>query len=418
MKSDLLKLITAVVFAALAPTVALHGQEFKVLNRTVQVHGFGAQGFVFTNQNNWLSMNTSQGDFVMTDAALNASSQISDKFRVGAQVYDRDVGQMGDWHPELDWAYGDYKFTGWLGVRAGKVKTALGLYNDTQDLNFLHTWAILPQSIYPLDLRSSTMAHTGGDVYGHVELGKKLGTASYTAYAGQRSQDPHGGYVLGLAAIGLERKSYGGWMQGEDLRWNTPISGLLVGASLMNQHITGNGVYERARVVDPFLAGLNLPDGALEREHSLKDDYYQYYFQYTHKALQVDGEYRREYRLQWVEYYTQAETALAIFNVPLDQRSSYLSAAYRVSKSLQLGAYSSWYFTNWSADRSLPVNHVYDKDITARFDLNSHWNIKVEGHFINGYGRFDSVRGFYEQLNTAGLMPVTRGVVVKTGFNF
>ena len=36
-------------------------QEFKVLDRTVQVHGFASQGFVYTDQNNWLTMNTSQG---------------------------------------------------------------------------------------------------------------------------------------------------------------------------------------------------------------------------------------------------------------------------------------------------------------------------------------------------------------------
>jgi len=213
-------------------------------------------------------------------------------------------------------------------------------------------------------------------------------------------------------------KNYGGWMQGEDLRWKTPLPGLLAGASLMNQHITGNGVYNQALVVDPFLAGLSLPNGALESEHSLKNDFYQYYFDYTRKGLRVDGEYRREWRLESIAYNSPAGALLAAFVVPLDQRSSYASAAYRVSKRLELGTYFSWYFTNWSSDHSLPADHVYDKDVTARFDVDSHWNVKIEGHFINGYGRFDSVRGFYEQFNPGGLQPTTNGVVVKTAFNF
>ena len=41
-----------------------------------------------------------------------------------------------------------------MGFREGRVKTSLGLYNDTQDQEFLHTWALLPQSLYPADLRS------------------------------------------------------------------------------------------------------------------------------------------------------------------------------------------------------------------------------------------------------------------------
>ena len=57
----------------------------------------------------------------------------------------------------------------------GIVKTVLGLYNDTQDMEFLHTWAILPQSMYPLDLRSSTIAHVGADFYGDISL-RRLGS--------------------------------------------------------------------------------------------------------------------------------------------------------------------------------------------------------------------------------------------------
>jgi hypothetical protein len=37
---------------------------------------------------------------------LNASSQLTDKFRIGAQVYDRNLGQLGQWHPSLDWGSG------------------------------------------------------------------------------------------------------------------------------------------------------------------------------------------------------------------------------------------------------------------------------------------------------------------------
>src|SRR5579863_10331752 len=133
----------------------LHAQEFKVLGRTVQVHGFVSQGFIYTNDNNWLTMNTSQGSAAFTDFGLNVSSQVTDKLRVGAQGYDRNLGQLGQYHPSLDWAVVDYRFKPWFGVRGGKVKTAFGLYSDIQDSDFLRTFVLLPQSIYPTDIRDA-----------------------------------------------------------------------------------------------------------------------------------------------------------------------------------------------------------------------------------------------------------------------
>src|ERR1035441_4851765 len=145
----------------------LYGQfDFKVEDRTVQVHSFASQGFAYSNDNNYLTMKTSQGSFAMTDGGANISTQLSDKFRVGAQVYVRNVGRLGGWHPLLDWAYVDYRAKDWFGVRAGRVKTSLGLYTDTQDAESLNTWALLPQSMYPADLRSATISHDGLDIYG------------------------------------------------------------------------------------------------------------------------------------------------------------------------------------------------------------------------------------------------------------
>lgn len=400
--------------------ITLQAQEFKLFDRRIQVHGFASQGFVYTSNNNWLTMNTSQGSAAFTDFGVNVSSAVTDKFRIGAQIYDRNVGNIGGWRPEIDWAYGDYRLTNWFGVRGGKVKTTFGLYNDTQDMDLLHTWAILPQSIYPLDLRSSTIAHVGGDIYGTVTLPRKMGSLSYTSFAGERPQDPRGGFVLGLASVGLTMHSYGGWMQGEDLRWNTPVKGLLVGASLMNQHITGNGVLTGSASGNTFLSQLlSLPVGSQEREHSKKDDYSQYYVEYTWGRLRVDGEYRRELRDEWVGYYLPGSTGLAVtFDAVADSRAWYGAAAYRVSKRIEVGNYYSWFIANWSGDQSAPANHVYDRVVTGRIDLSSHWYAKVEGHWMDGYGAFDSIRGFYGQQNPNGLKPKTNALVARTGFSF
>ncbi len=112
-----------------------------------------------------------------------------------------------------------------------------------------------------------------------------------------------------------------------------------------------------------------------------------------------------------------------------DVRGWYISGAYRITKRLGLGSYYSHYsITSLNGgiiasfpsqtDTSLPANHIYDKVVTARVDLDKFWNIKVEGHFMNGYGSSTYPDGFYPQVNPNGFKPNTKALVFKTGINF
>jgi len=368
-----------------------------LFDRDVQIHGFASQGFVHTSDNNWLTMNTSgfgSGEF--TDFGANASTQITDKLRIGAQLYDRNLGGLGRWHPTLDWALATYKFTPWFGIRGGKVKTVMGLYNDTQDLDFLHTFALLPQSVYPTDLRDVTLAHTGGDIFGDIPVGKKFGTLSYTAYAGHRSDSPYSGFAYLVNSDGGTFNSFGGLQYGGDLRWATPLKGLLVGASRMNEDLTLD-----------FLNG-----GTDIRLNSSSDWTNQYYGQYSRKKLVVDAEYRR----YWTDLGTQG-----VSMIQEDVRGWYVAGSYQVVKRVQVGSYFSHYWLNYPISGLLPsgTGHDYDKVITVRFDPNRFTNIKVEGHFMDGYGLPDQYpNGFYLANNPQGFKPNTDALVIKAGFHF
>ena len=392
----------------------LRAQEFKLFDREVQIHGFASQGFVYTNDNNWLTMNSSQGSGAFTDFGINASTNVTDRLRIGAQLYDRNLGQLGEYHPSLDWAVVDYRFKSWFGIRGGKVKTTLGLYTDSQDLDFLHTFALLPQSVYPTDLRDATIAHVGGDIYGNVTLQHKLGDLSYTGYVGHRSDSEYSGYRYYLSSFGAQIKSYGGLQYGADLRWSTPLKGLLIGVSRMNEEITAKG-----SVVDPLNPGAGLVPYS---EFSKADWTNQFYGEYTKGRLRIDSEYRRYWRNQEISDSTSESFA--------DMRGWYVSGAYRICKRLQIGSYYSRYtitnvvtgalsaFYPPATDTNLPANHIYDKVVTARVDLTKFWNLKVEGHFMNGYGSGPYPNGFYTQVNPQGFMPNTNALVVKTGVNF
>jgi hypothetical protein len=94
-----------------------------------------------------------------------------------------------------------------------------------------------------------------------------------------------------------------------------------------------------------------------------------------------------------------------------------------LSRRIEVGSYYSFFTPDQNVDTSLPGNHIYDKVATARFDLKSFWTVKVEGHFIDGYGAIDSARGFYDGFpgpssTGSGFKPQTNMFLVRTGFSF
>jgi len=399
--------MAAAAVAVLSLSAPVHAQyKFNLDGRQIQVHSFASQGFAYSNDNSYLTMNTSKGSFNFDDLGVNLSTQITDKFRVGAQGYTRRLGELSRGQVTLDWAVADYRLKPWLGFRGGKVKTALGLYNDLQDVDSLFTWALLPQSMYPIDLRGSTIAHYGGDLYGRVRLGK-YGKADYTAYGGVLPSDPHQGYMYALRTIFHFNTAYVGPIAGGDLKWTTPLKGFLAGASFMEQHPKGSG----KTVAGPFGPPASFTQDTKKRQIS------QFYVQYLVKGLHIDGEYHRDYRDEAI---TQPGTAA---DIQWNARSWYLSGAYRINHLLEVGSYYSHFTPDQNVDTSLPGNHIYDKVVTARFDLKSYWTVKAEGHFIDGYGAIDSARGFYDSFpgplsGTAGFKPQTNMLMVRTGFSF
>lgn len=380
------------------PTSLLAQFSLPLAGRKVQVHSFASQGFAYSDENNFLTMRTSDGSFAFTDGGVNASMQLTDRFRIGAQGFARNVGRLGQGHVELDWAFADYKFKDWLGVRGGKVKTAFGLYNDTQDMDFLHTWAILPQSLYPIDLRSNIIAHTGADVYGEIPL-RRAGSLSYTAYYGVRPNDPRGGYYYGTRDAGAPVQTFAGRQAGVDLRWNTPCQGLLVGTSWMNSTLDASGVLRTAG---------NIPYRTTnDPQHT-----YSIYSDFQRGSWHFAGEYRRDNHFM--------ETTIRGNTTRSDWREQgfFVSAAYRPMKRLEVGAYNSRFYIKAPHTPEPAANHIFDQAITARVDVSKWWNFKVEGHFIRGYGDTYSAHGFYAGDHSGKPKPETNIIVLRSGWNF
>ena len=395
-------LVCSVVVAGLACIAApAQSQSFKLGSKDVQIHGSIQQGFAVSDDNNFLTMNTDAGSAEMTDSSLNISSQITPKLRVGAQAYARKIGQIGKGQIQADWAYADYRFAPWLGVRGGKMKTALGLFNDTQDMEFLYTWALLPQGVYPADLRAVTIAHVGADVYGTVK-GKKAGAFSYTGHYGTIPDDLHGGYRYGVTDAGyalqgpIETKGFGG-----DIRWAAPVDGLTAGYSLLSSRAN-------TKVLIPVAPGYAIPvnvDVTGWRRHAMFADF-------QRGPVRLSAEVRKDHRAH--EYSPQLVT-----NEDFQSLGWFASGAYRLSERVEVGSYYTYYVPDQNLDAAKAANHYRDAVASARFDVNRFWNVKVEGHFIDGYGQLSGsfARGFYRRDNTTPAAR-TNMFVVRTGITF
>jgi hypothetical protein len=389
--------LAAVLFAV--PAVLQAQFDFTVGGDQVQVHSFASQGYAYSDHNNFLTMPTRTGSPAFTDGGFNMSTSLTDKLRVGAQLYFRNVGQLGKWQPELDWGYVDYRFKSWFGVRGGKVKSALGLYNDTQDMDSMQTFALLPQGVYPLDLRDDYIAHTGGDVYGQVSF-HKGGNLRYTAYGGARESNPRGGYYYSTASDGMPITSMSGLVVGGDLRWETPVRGLTIGLSQLGQTVD---------VHAEVLAMGGLP---LDVQYRSPNEITAAYGDYAIGQWHFTGEFRRNKEVPETTVY--GVTAYS----DLSDKGWFLTAAYRFNKTLEFGTYTSHYYVSQPATPDPAANHISDEAVTLRFDLTKFWYAKVEAHFMDGYGSPLTAHGFYSAVNPDGLNPTTNMAVVRTGFSF
>lgn len=140
-----------------------------------QVHGYAAQGFVLSRHNDFFGDST-DGSFDYYEAGINAAVRVQPNLSFAAQGAIRDAGISDDGSLRLDYAVADYRLLSeasiQAGLRAGKVKNALGFYNETRDVVFTRPSILLP-SVYSdnQNQRSLIFTSPGAQVYGGTSIG-------------------------------------------------------------------------------------------------------------------------------------------------------------------------------------------------------------------------------------------------------
>jgi hypothetical protein len=389
-ESDMRRIVMAACAVATL-SLAAGAQSLQDLN--IQIHGYATQGFLYTNNNNWFTMDSNSGSPAWTEAVVNLTAQPEEKLRIGVQARYMLLGNFGN-AVTLDWASLDYKVSDKFGIRVGKVKTPWGLFNEVQDIDPAYMWALLPQGIYPLDDREGYLTHYGGIVYGTWNA-SIAGKVEYRVFGGQGLYPDNNGFYLAksLAGYSLPSGDIAGTLYGGALHWRTPLKGLMLGASVLKDNTW--------TAAETFNNGTSTAYGTLLLPANSQPNFFA---KYEKDKWMVAFEYERN----WGN--AQDVFPLGTTVTRSDDRSEYQMLTYKVLPKLTLGVYNSQ-----NSDHQAPLGPGrYQKDwtISGKFDFDQYLYAKVEQHFTKGNG-LDVDDG----ANTV-VLPTNNVTALKVGVTF
>ncbi|MBT3783960.1 hypothetical protein HOF92_03220, partial [bacterium] len=110
-------------------------------------HGFLSKGYMNSSAHNYLA-ESNGGTYQFTEYGINFMRQVNKDLRVGAQLFGRDLGDIGNSRLNLDWMYADLRLSGSLRLRVGKMFTPMGFHSEGRDIDLLRSTVLLPQSVY------------------------------------------------------------------------------------------------------------------------------------------------------------------------------------------------------------------------------------------------------------------------------
>lgn len=366
--------IVMVLILLLVPVV---GSAFD--GDSVQINGFASQGYLRTTENNFLAPDSINGTTQFNEIGLTASSQLTDDLRVGLQLLSRDLGQEGNNEIRLDWGFGDYSFSDWAGVRLGKIKMPIGLYNEGRDSDFLRAMAFLPQSVYDEKRRNMLVAINGGSLYGNIHLGA-AGDVDYQAFYGETNFPDDATPLIGfkklasmnyggMAVTGLDVNNH--YFRGGSLVYNTPLEGLRLGASTFECETEftftfSDNYQDKGRVsMNPFIVA------SLEYSNEfmmLSSEYMEFDLERTILGNEMDDVTSQGYYVLLTWYINDQWSVSALYDVFYNDKDNKDGEDW-VAKGMPD-------YLGWRKDAGLGV----------RYNVNSNWTLKAEYHVVDGAG--------------------------------
>jgi len=355
--------LTAVALMAFAPV--------PVWALDYQIHGSVAQGFALSGGNNAYG-DSESGSLDFYEIGLNGTVQLAPGLLASGQLQMRDAGANDNGALRLDYGLLDYQFARDanynLGIRAGRVKNPLGLYNDSRDVVFTRPGIQLPQSIYydSQGLRSVLFSNDGGQLYGGYSFGEQYTSMVVGAGREQRLSRQE------------ERELFG---TGSDFPGEINLSNFF---SAQIRHEWNNGT---DRVAFSHLrATLSIePDPAIPVSGQADFSFYILSFRHDAERYSISSEYSLT---------TSKGNYSAIGSIDSKGDGFYVQGDYRLSRQWSVMArYDATYSDrndrdgrDYAAETGGDRHSRYAEDYTIGTSWlpNEHWGAWAEWHFING----------------------------------
>jgi hypothetical protein len=382
------------------------------MGSSVDIHGYVSQGYLNSSHNNFFAA-TDEGSFEFSEAAFNVGTDVSDELHIGIQLLSRKLGEFGKGDVEIDWAFADYRWKDWLGIRAGKIKLPHGLYNTTRDIDFLRTSIFLPQSVYNEAWRDTASSIQGVSLYGDIYLGKP-GSLSYEFQGGNGEFPVDSGVATTTAdqfrLMGLEysAEEYTSDNCGAaSLVWSSPVQGLKFSLTGWLIDFTLQGDVVSTGFATNVLGASDMEGSDLGRfDIKTKSVEWTGSVEYSIGDFVFASEYsRNNYDFEFMPYNSNVIAgingliAADMLSEDLETEGYYGSVSYRFTDWFEAGAYYSEYYANiddkdGEANETVPArigagyeDHdawLKDTCLSLRFDITSNWVLKLEGHKMNG----------------------------------
>lgn len=176
----------------------------------LQIHGFLGQGWVTSEGNNVNGNSTGRGGSTeFRELGINASWRPLGSLLLSGQMAAIEAGKAIDEDMVLEYALADYTAlqteNGRLGLRAGKLKLPIGLYNDSRDMVFTRPGVIMPNSVYMETNGARAFGYFSGEgigAYGDWYMGEHALYAELIGAVAQELDD--------TAAIAILRRQASG----------------------------------------------------------------------------------------------------------------------------------------------------------------------------------------------------------------
>lgn len=371
--------IALFLFGVMLASNVLAEEEFGVTD--IEIHGFVSQGFLKSGENN-IFADTEDGTFQFNEFGMHVMAELIEQLHAGLQIFSRDLGDIGNNDLTLDWAYGDYRWRDWFGVRAGKIKIPYGFYNETRDVDMLRTNIFLPSSIYYEGNRERQNTLIGAGAYGNVSL-SSAGTLIYQAQIGDANMSSESSDMKyaqqeqsSLVDMQVDRQYT------VDLEWETPI-GLRLGGFAMHTDLSME--FSETTSSEETTTDSTSQDAASEENQTSESS-----------DTPPEPEETKKFYIASAEYGWNNVVLSGEYLIASDAHAPegyYLSASYRLNDSVEFGGYYSVYYGRSDdkdgkhrEEQGMADYSAWQKEWVAsiRLDVNTSWTIKAEGHLING----------------------------------